>query len=641
MSLQSDQDTSPSFNPVQLDFIQQICNFIDSELLNNCITDLKLNTEFWKFLLNKLNLASLLNTLNEPYSRVSLHDKQELYLSLKKLIICLIRIDSELSKLLPEDLQFSFEFTLNFTFLIYEQVDRILATNRMVTVFEIDLSLNVTNDPSLKAFENCLIYILNQSVLNNLPELVQSQFGSGKAVLEVFKGIFNTDNVAWDMGDTIVDVDMFMYKPELISDQVEFTQCNPISQSYKCLVNNLNSLNLYCNDPCNEPDEDSDLFGRMNDQTKSFSHFTALYYTMGLFELKKFLFESPLQYLYELKQFNTEFNHVFRNDTILYEWKMRMIDSLQCSYEEFFRLFESNFKYKIKSSSKPSTSKWRVNTSSLTLTSSPSTSTSPIKHCLSQCDQIMQRIQTLNTTVLFDSYLSEIDNEYYDHTEGYTRQGRGWTVAPKLFPTNTTSGINKQKQSEASNLMVNKNTWSRSEPKPIGSKPASMFTISNQLNNRHRSSNSNKYIYVNNSQLKGLTQPRVTISTHFTNIWKQAKCEQMSYSFSSISPYVTYESYNLSNLSKIKPEPTCVSVSKLDLSKRTNFMNSSTSRATPHDKARCKKYSVAPLGLLSKNVFKTTSTPSSIGDVPFKPVPRGYQHRPSRNVYSYEGSRRF
>lgn len=214
-------ESEQTFNSIQQDLIQQICNFIDleyqnknrdlSRLVSNC-GDLKLNKDFWRYLLNKLNLACLLYSLNE--SCLFLSDKREFFLNLNKLLICLICLENELAKYLTEEsfgvYLFDSEFLMNLTFLIYEQVDRFFSarsSSNIMTVFELDLSVN-SSDQSISTFENNLNYFMSKCVANYLPILIENQrklivyegpeenlasYGSGRAILDFFNDLFSNE----------------------------------------------------------------------------------------------------------------------------------------------------------------------------------------------------------------------------------------------------------------------------------------------------------------------------------------------------------------------------------------------------------------------------------------------------------------
>lgn len=471
---------------------------------------------------------------------------------------------------------------------------------------------------------------------------------------------------------------MYLSKPQCCSEYTEFLSCNPISQSYKYFINNLNTLNHYCNDPFNESDQDSDMFGRITDKSRSLSSFAISYLTMGQFEIKKSLFENPLQYLYEMKQFNDEFTRTFKNDSILPEWKLKMIDSLKCSNDDFVALFEvdnklNKFKTKIKNKQTKQNakqSKWKIETPK----NKPETKNPSPKKSPSIYEDILHRIQSLNTSALFDSYfknLKDFDNFTWQEVHSPRKSpelslkdqsnSRSWTVAPKLLPTNTTGNCHSKRsvlQNSSSSLEnqksfdmsqgdfneINKTTWSRSDPKPIGSKPASMFTTS------HSNRNRNKYVCVNNNPVNKTPTKCQNLMENYKNIWKQDGSEQENYSVSFISPFVTYENFNLNEFNVCREKPGnrgVICSSKLDLEKRTNFINSvvKPNNYSINDPIKQRKYSVAPLNFsMTKKSVHSINTKNSISP-PFEErinsssyKQNGQKYKPTRNVYSYEGS---
>lgn len=245
-------------------------------------------------------------------------------------------------------------------------------------------------------------------------------------------------------------------------------------------------------------------------------------------------------------------------------------------------------------------------------------------------EDILRRIENLNQTSLFESYFKILKDASMSVEKQQQQQqqsaaqpapfsGRNWTVAPKLFPTNTiincggkrlhslngncssnepnpalssssssSSSISSSQTSSnflSKNFLNEKTTWSQgavktpsgTDARPIGTKPASMFSNSS----RYRNAQANKYVYVNPNLVKSSNvssnkqQPCVQIS----NIWTRSGV--------AVSPFIAYEpnGFNLY-------EP-------IDLKKSiTNRTPPSVKPLRPME-IKTNKFSVAPLGLVT------------------------------------------
>ena len=275
----------------------------------------------------------------------------------------------------------------------------------------------------------------------------------------------------------------------------------------------------------------------------------------------------------------------------------------------------------------------------------------------------MYRISALNTQVLFNKYYHLTKNSAYltdpaiisastelndsssadkrtteplsvpgaySTTTAAANNSRSWTVAPKLFVTNTTSsstccGSSKQisslplsvspnsnmneseqqipfttasalrtslsdsnsnnndnyyisNNSELSSSFKN-NNWSQNRPKPqpIGTRPVSM--VHNNSNNRYRPVSTNRYVLVAKTP-SSLFGPKAVSYTfdalaNYKNIWKQDNSAFMS-------PYISYAEDNLNELANFQPVAMTAahslkSSNELDLSKHTKLSQAQVS----------------------------------------------------------------
>lgn len=498
-------------------FYQQVSAFIDchydqkrkliAEKVSN-LTDLKLSKKFWNILSQK-NIDNCL--------------RQDFVSQIPKILLSITTLENELIKFVNEDFIFEHEFVLNLAFLLYENSERAIhLESNSNLIFEIDLNCQIEAN-----FEKLLKFLVQKYVSKFIQLLTtqeSSYFMSGKFWISLFKillenetftdllesgsKIRNTDYLQYE---NFLDIEMFLSKPLIPSDNIEFKNSNPISQGYRELLDNLERLQYICNDPINDYETESELYGRVfHDRSRFFSYFSASYYTMGLFDLRKSLFDNPLQSIYENKLFNQEYLQIFKNDLISHEWKKKMIESLQLTPDEFSALFES---VKSKQKSKEKKSQWDFE-----IKNSPKMSTvNKQENLKSIFEEIIERIETLNASILFNSYYRVIQSypiefAYEDSSPikdkkiDNLQSNRKWTVAPKLFAKNTIVNSVKRTNLPCINrlnftheLQKRYDEYSeirgRSDLKPIGTKPASMFTISSLNRNRCQ----NKYFSVNNT----------------------------------------------------------------------------------------------------------------------------------------------
>lgn len=263
---------------MQLEFVTQICSQIELKLKEENIK-IELNDLFWSYLSDNLNLSNLLVNIN-LCDTSNFRAQLDFFQNLNKLIKCLSRVEFEIKKfnnLINCDDEFT-NLVFKITFLIYQNVNDVNDTQ-----FELNLNRLVKFVPNLV----------------NKPD---EQFL--KSLIEIDENCFICENP--------IDVGELVHKPCYV--ETSRVDSNPITQSYKCLIENLNALNFYTHDPFSEADELAAETGCQVDIT-SFACLNLSYYTMGLFELRKNLFENPFQFLYELKHFYEDFNQMFSNDT--------------------------------------------------------------------------------------------------------------------------------------------------------------------------------------------------------------------------------------------------------------------------------------------------------------------------------------
>lgn len=504
-------------------FYQQIIAYIDlhydhkrkliATKVSN-VSDLKQSKKFWSFICQK-------NADSFP--------KQDFMTNVAKILLSISTLENELLKFKDDNFIFEHEFILNLAFLLYENCERApsFETNCSL-IFDIDL-----NHQCEENFEKILKFLVQKYVSKYIPLLIcqeNFEYSSGKFWIGLFKiwlenesfNDFNLENspknTEYFQYENFLDNEIFLSEPIVLNDLNEFKNSNPISQGYQKLLDNLQRLQYICNDPINDFQHESELYGRVfHDRSRFFSYFSASYYTMGLFDLKKSLFDNPLQSLYETKLLNEEYSKVFQNDSISNEWKKKMTECLRISSDEFSALFESG---KTKQKCKIKDANLRKSEWNFDSKDNKTSKQNEQKISKSAFEEIIERLQSLNTSCLFNSYFktvyqcqSECSCEDFspikDKKFDTTQSSRKWTVAPKLFAKNTTSNCIKKTNltsvtciSYTPESMKRYDDYSemraRSDLRPIGTRPASMFTISSFNRNRGQ----NKFLQTNTTITK-------------------------------------------------------------------------------------------------------------------------------------------
>ena len=728
-------------NYAQAEFVSQLCAEIDSrhQDLNKNFTnlvsntgDLKLNAKFWSYLLNEFNLISIINN-----DEVSVQTKNEFVKNFNKFLLCLNKLEKHLAVYLlnnnfdlssdvqtdakTPDYLFDSEFFLSLGFLIFEQADYL--TNRLdrttieseygnETVFELDLAGNF--DYSVCLFELNLNNILVNYVLKYLPSIVEFQkgvelgdgsttsLGSGQSVLEFFKSLFRAELNALNRAkeckvcDEHVDVNSFVSKPCFYSSVESKLAANPITQSYSYYLTNLNKLSYYSYDPFSEAEKEAADYGREVNHTST-ACLSLSYYSMGRAELKKSLLESSFQFLYESKQFNAEFNHLFRSESSYDEWRFTA-DSLKTKQLDSFDIrsnyYSNNSKREREAAQKAQTqsqkpSKWNFEKQTEAENSEKMKKKAEASSLL---DDIINRISNLNTPALFDSYFKLIrDGDFINElkttetfcqdsscncnlnkkqADAQTTISRNWTVAPKLYSTNnlsncsglcispTTSvpstpasiGIFNAGSSLKQNLYAfdetnlakngydfmensSQSMWPKPDPRPIGTKPASMLSTSNMTGRYRNKYALNQKCMSNSGGAKQLSphKPAVNLLDEYKNIWfaqNEGVDEELG-SFG-ISPYISFhyranndmdEFFKSSENLKAKNYENTNSMIKLgshsssagtnlnetEIYKRSNRYSLNNVNKASQNEAKSGKYSVAPISMINANKKKTVN----------------------------------
>ena len=265
---------------MQLRLMTQICNEIES--IQSAV-DLKTNEKFWQFLINKLSLLNVLARL-ESMDDVDAKNQFDLMENLKKFLFCLSLFSNysaatiELSIFVHEEAMKIWE-TLNLL---------IISKRRAEDVFELDMNGVEESSFGLKDFEQIAKFIFDQ---------INGKQGECECIICC----------------CLIDVNQIVNKPGCLNNRFDFLTENPITQSYKCLLNNLSVLSYHTYEPFSEARDTADECGTEVD-TISFACLAFSYYTMGAFELSSSFFDNSLQFLHELKQFQWEFNRTFHSD---------------------------------------------------------------------------------------------------------------------------------------------------------------------------------------------------------------------------------------------------------------------------------------------------------------------------------------
>jgi hypothetical protein len=355
------------------ELISEICAQIEKnqEPRTKC-TDLKTSRTFWQYLINKLDMLHLLGRTEAHAFYTS--EKNEFIINLSKLLLSITRIEVTLSdktSTIYQDLDS--DALLNLAFLFYEQATLIINTNMMSCpnsvstqmVFEIDLNIsNMAANQSVVKFEKYLNLLTENFLIKYLPELKSDakivdfyRDVLSRTQIESFVSVTEQQQEQQEINERseswVMDVDLFLTKPHALSESIDFLVSNPITQSFKSLLTNLNKLNLCASDPFREASEEANLFGRQMEQL-TYACFFLSFYTSGLSSAeevvvsKASMFDSPMQILYESKQFKGEFESLFKHESINDEWKKSMIESLRGDYEQYVQFYEHDLNFKIK-----------------------------------------------------------------------------------------------------------------------------------------------------------------------------------------------------------------------------------------------------------------------------------------------------
>ena len=595
-----------------IDFKHQLLNKNITSYVSNC-GDLKFNELFLIYLLQKLNLIDLL-LINQSLDNGGFYLNETIYLlkrndfmkKLNRLLMCLNKMEKEFyfnfsnpqssTALLTSEHLFDANFFLNLSFLVYEQADSLTSRNLFNQKFISDDNLfemdeqDTTNNEKLYE-ENLNIVIIN-FILKNLPDLIKLPCFSGKLIIQFFVNLFENDfnlNINQTECDQqhnrndYIDINNYMSKPFLSNEKIDFIVSNPITQSFKPFLTNLNALNYQTHDPFIEAKQndimtmDYNNFHSNNKNRNDFNQNNNMsarlafsYYTMGYFEVEKNLFDNPYQSIYDTKEFNNEFDELFQKNS-------------------FNNVPAQMNKLNLNKSSK---SIWS-NIPNQCLSNQISTETKSENNGDDVLEEIINRISTLNTSSLFDSYFKIISDSYLkdastmknvkpvkdnnncgcclanntntNSTSKETTNTRNWTVAPKLLPTNTISNcksrtiqslptLSNSSNFEDSSIIYKSqsdliNNWNRkADLRPIGTKPVSMYTTPNSTNRFGM----NKYQkYINNPLLSSNIKKNSSSSIMFNeqikddkNIWNSNYNnindgdEKLSSNFT--SPFISY-----------------------------------------------------------------------------------------------------
>jgi hypothetical protein len=167
---------------------------------------------------------------------------------------------------------------------------------------------------------------------------------------------------------------------------------------------------------------------------------------------------------------------------------------------------------------------------------------------LSLLDEILDRISSINE---YGPQLAKSNdwhintNSSHSETKETSNFSRNWTVAPKLFPTNTIGYSCAQQNGisyspDTSDLKTcrvytdsknKKNNWNSksTELRPIGTKSASMSSIRTGYQNRHA-------FLLNESPVQ--SQPNVACKEVSKNVWNHDSSEKETFSNSSFSSII-------------------------------------------------------------------------------------------------------
>lgn len=499
---------------LQQEFMAQVCGRVETRIKQLTICT-ELTQLFWVYLCEKLSLNPLLATLGSPDESQNFKVQLEFFQNLNKLMQCLHLIESELDRLAANGSVDS-QLVIEITFLVYEEA-------------------NAPISNSLLVFEQKVNQLLKYlPVLSTLVMPIEKK---------LFKELINS-NESNECGICAapIDVGEILLKPNVNEEKATQPEANPITQSYSCLINNLNALSMITHDPISEAYDVAQETGCEADIV-SMACLNISYYTMGLFELKKSLFENKFQFLYELDQFYADFNHMFSNDTYCAENTdpERDMDevNMKASYfnQSWDALNKCNNK-QIEHDIETSSAKWNFEK---TINISPKQETS--QKDITILDDIMKRINTINNPE-YSNYLKLLKEKLAKSTN---QANSNLTKSKHTICTNFSAA--KSPPDYIFDTSQSKTAWSanKSDLKPIGAKPASMFTISSSSNRKQLPSSANNTfnsisVPVNKKPQQKKIQTASLIKSIFTpSIWANNDSKALkksSYSF--ISPFITY-----------------------------------------------------------------------------------------------------
>ena len=542
-------EPSNGLTQMQLRLMTQICSEIESV---QSAVDLKTNEKFWQFLLNKLNLLNLLARL-DSMDDADAKNQFDLLENLKKFLFCLSLFTNNSAA------------AIELSIFVYDEAMRtwdalnllIISKRRADDVFELDM--NGVEDAhccsfDLKEFEHIARFIFYQ---------IAEKQGECECLI----------------CGRLIDVNHIVNKPGCLTNRFDFLIENPITQSYKCLLNNLNALSYHTHEPFTEARDTADECGTEVD-TMSFACLAFSYYTMGAFELSSSFFDNSLQFLHELKQFQWEFSRTFHSDE-------RQTNNDDTNYYKDVEFKQDFIEFSNKLASVESV-KWD-NCESKSESNNPASS-SKINTDNTILDDIVNRLvkdqSASNNWFSFD-FLS---NQQENAAENSNLRSC-WTVAPKLFSYEGLS-INEDTNNRSSrvyNDVKNKNNWSKSDLKPIGAKPSSMSCQFNRFNSNRSQESAHTSFHNKQTMLQQALFNNVSCGSK--SIWNHDKSEDAAFQFSSfsfISPFIYYD--------RMSPSTSLTMTKQMSGSK----YNSKSSLANSNDAAsKCGKYSVAPLSLTS------------------------------------------
>jgi hypothetical protein len=311
-------------------------------------------------------------------------------------------------------------------------------------------------------------------------------------------------------------------------------------------------------------------------------------------------------------------------------------------------------------------------------------------------DDIIQRMATLNTSTLFDSYIKLIaeNNQYVKELNmsqkpalneanscskeanlaSYTRNN--WTVAPKLLPSNTTAckqrtihsgslvnGINVFGDDSKYKTLESWNGKKTSEYlRPIGTKPQSMYTTNQRFNGPNNTSGSNSRYFSTKyakTSINHATKPNVSLHksndpakiNDEKNIWHMHSTNEKSHSgfaspFSSLHYSAKSLSHldefnnsieNLKNRNKILNNNHFVNTS--NCYNNTNNYNNNKIGLSSYASGSNGRYSVAPINYARSHTISSPPVGSNVYSSNGSRMYRNSESSQSRDEYAGTGNR--